>query len=66
MQKPGIFRTLSLLCPNAYPELCHIYKNKYTLSNPGNSEPWHTENPEMFTNLKYLKQTHMQDSLKDL
>ena len=60
MQKPGIFRTLE------YSELFHnymlaqiqnpvIFTKQQTLCNPVNSEPWHTDNPEIFRTLKYLK-----------
>ena len=30
-------------------------QNSQTLCNPVNSEPWHTDNPEIFRTLKYLK-----------
>ena len=43
------------MLPDAYSEPHHICENRYTLCNPGNSEPWHIDNPGLFRTLTYLK-----------
>ena len=60
MQKSGIFGILeySELFPNFIGCIfrpCPIYENRQTLCNPGNSEPWHIDNPGIFRILTYLK-----------